>query len=103
MQSGMRVDGEGITVGERFGGMHRHMMGGTIGKVTSVSDSSITLTDDRSGGSVTFKIDGNTDVNDKNGDNAKVSDIKVGDNVSVRGTSAINDTAADTIVINPNR
>lgn len=102
MQSVPR-NNEGFAVGERYGSMRGHMFGGTYGEVTNVSDSSITLTDERLGGSVTFKIDSNTDVNDENGDNAKVSDIKVGDNVLVRGTSATDDTAADTIVINPNR
>lgn len=82
--------------------MPAHMRLGTYGKVTSVSSTSLTLTDARTGGSVTFKIDSNTDVNDSKGDNAKVGDIKVGDNVSVRASSAQNDTA-DTIVINPAR
>lgn len=102
MRTGLQSK-QGIAIGEPAGGMRGHMFGGTYGKVTNVSDSSITLTDERSGGSVTFKIDSNTDINDSKGDNAKVSDIKVGDTVSVRATSATDDTTADTITINPTR
>jgi hypothetical protein len=84
------------------GDMPGHMMSrGTIGKVTSVSSGSITLTDNRSGGSVTFQLNSNTDVKSSSGDAAKISDIKVGDTVSVRGTYATDDTLASTIIINP--
>lgn len=93
--------GGAIRSGGMVHGGRGGMFGLTYGKVTNVSANSITITDNRSGGSVTFKIDSNTDINNNSGDNAKVSDIKVGDTVSVRPTSATDDTTADTIVINP--
>jgi hypothetical protein len=99
MHGGLRSGG--FSTEEPNGGMRSHMARGTYGKVTNVSSSSITLTDERSGGSITFAINSNTDVNNSSGDNAKVSDIKVGDTVLVQGTSATDDTLADTIVINP--
>jgi hypothetical protein len=97
-----RDDRSGMFGSRMSGDMPGHMMSrGTIGKVTSVSSGSITLTDNRSGGSVTFQLNSNTDVKSSSGDAAKISDIKVGDTVSVRGTSATDDTLADTIIINP--
>lgn len=87
--------------GDSRRGGHLNMVGMTLGKVTNVSDNSITLDDTRLGASVTFKIDSKTVVRSSSGDNAKVSDIKVGDTVAVRPTSATDDTTADTIVINP--
>jgi hypothetical protein len=73
--------------------------GGAIGQVTSVSDSSITVNNQRTGSDQTFKITRSTTVSN-NGADAGVSDIKSGDTVLVRVSSSDTSTATS-ILINP--
>lgn len=79
-----------------FRGMRRS---GSFGSVTAVSDNSITVDSQRTGGSETFKITSSTTVTD-NGSSASVSDIKVGDTVMIR-TSTSDTSTATSILLNP--
>ncbi|MDB5164464.1 MAG: hypothetical protein JWL89_90 [Candidatus Saccharibacteria bacterium] len=80
-----------------FGGGQR--MNGSLGSVTAVSDTSITLDDQRSNASKTYTIDSPTAVTN-NGATAAVTDIKVGDTVLVSSGSATS-TTATRILLNP--
>lgn len=94
-QNGQTAMGSGMP-----GGM-RGMLGGLNGEVTAVSATSITLTDSRSGGSVTFGLNDDTEVTNNDGDDAAIGDVKVGDTVAVTGTTADDDLLAGSIVIDP--
>lgn len=79
-------------------GRGRGQMGGTVGEVTAVSSSSITINDQMRGGSVTYTITSDTKVAEDDTDKA-VSDIHVGDTVRViASTSDL--LAAATITLN---
>lgn len=77
----------------------RSMMGGTYGKVTAVSGSSITVTDSMRGGSVTYTINSDTKVTDVSGNTKAVSDITSGSSVRISATGS-DRTIATTIQIN---
>ena len=74
---------------------------GIMGRVTSISSSSISVEDARSGSASTFSITASTKVVN-NGKSASASDIKVGDSVVVIPSSS-ESTLADQIVINSRR
>jgi hypothetical protein len=81
------------------------MMNGSMGTVTAVSDSSITVKDQMSSESKTYTIDSSTEITD-NGSSATVSDISSGDTVMVRTDSSSSDSddsssVATSIQINP--
>jgi hypothetical protein len=81
------------------------MMGrGAMGTVTKVSDSSITISDDRLGSDQTFGITSSTKVT-SDGASASIADVKTGLRVLVQADSASttsSDTsAASQIMINP--
>ena len=79
-----------------FGGGQRP----NIGEVKSVSDSSITVSDSRSGSDQTFKITNDTKVSN-DGSTGSVSDIKTGDTVIIQADSSDSSTASR-IILNPN-
>lgn len=83
----------------RFGRGYGMRRSGGLGTVTSVSDSSITINNQRSGSSQTFKITSSTTVSN-NGASASVSDIKSGDTVLIRASGTDTSTAT-TIDLNP--
>ena len=85
----------GLGGGRRFGGGQRP----TLGQVTSVSSSSITVQNSRSGSNSTFAITGGTTIIN-NGQTASASDIKSGDTVAVIANSSDSSQAAR-ILINP--
>ena len=74
--------------------------GGITGEVTEVSSSSIMLKEERTGGLITYQVTDDTEVTD-DGDDAKISDVQVGDTVAVQGTDDEDDSAAGTITLNP--
>lgn len=82
--------------GQGFGAMRR---GGSFGSVTAVSDSSISVKNDRTGSTDTFKITSSTTVTN-NGSSASISDIKVGDTVMIRTDTSDTSTATG-ITLNP--
>jgi hypothetical protein len=85
--------------GGRFGYRGAHRTRGALGTVTSVSSSSITIQNQRSGTDETFKITSTTTVTN-NGTSASVSDIKNGTSVLVRTTGSDANTASQ-ILLNP--
>jgi hypothetical protein len=90
----------GINGQNRFGGPGGFRRGGgAIGAVTAVSDSSITVNNQRTGSDQTFKITSSTTIL-SNGNSATASDIKTGDTVLIR-TSTSDTSTATSILINP--
>ena len=81
------------------GGFGQRRMNGSLGSVTAVSDTSITVQDQRSGTSKTYTIDSSTSVT-SNGAAATDSDIKIGDTVLI-STSSSTSTTATRILLNP--
>ena len=79
----------------RFGGGQRP----TIGPVTAVSATSITVQDSHSGSDVTLSITSSTQITD-NGQTAAASDITVGENVLITA-STTDKTQAARILVNP--
>ena len=79
------------------GGMRR--MNGSVGQVTAVSSTSITVQDQRSGSNKTYTIDSSTQVTN-NGQTAQDSDIQTGDTVVVMPASS-GSTTASRILVNP--
>lgn len=73
--------------------------GGDIGSVTAVSDTSITVKNQRTAESKTYTINSSTTVTN-NGSEAAASDIKTGDTVIVEPDSA-NSSTASRIMLNP--
>lgn len=94
-QSGPAYQGQGGFQNNR--GVSRNFAN-TTGTVTAVSSNSITVKTAR-GTTVTYNITSSTTV-DNNGSSASVSDIKVGDTVSVRQTADTTGDAAS-IQLNP--
>ncbi len=83
--------------GGRFGGGFRADI--VVGTVSSISTSSITVNDNRTGSTVTLAITSTTQITN-NGQSASVSDIQSGDTVFVqKDTSNTSDAAR--IMINP--
>lgn len=74
MQQGFRDD---------MGGP-RTMRTGLTSKVTAVSADSLTVTNDRTGGSTTYKLNDSTSITKADGTRAAATDIKTGDTVAVR-------------------
>lgn len=74
-------------------------MNGTFGEVTAVSSTSITVKDQRSSESTTYKINDDTKITD-GGNTAAVTDITKGDTVMI-ATSDSDDTTASSIKLNP--
>ena len=72
---------------------------GTIGQVTAVSDSSITVQDSRSGNSVTLSISSSTQISN-NGTTVAANSIKVGDTVLMRANPS-DPSQAIKITVNP--
>lgn len=76
-------------------------MGG-FGKVTAITESSITIEDAMNETEKTYTLSSDTKVTDESGSVDSVSGIKVGDQVMVRGdTSSSSDTNATSITVNP--
>jgi hypothetical protein len=92
--TGSQFGGSTGSMGRRFGGVRP-----TIGTVTTISSSSITLNNTRTGADTTLTITSSTTVTN-NGQAASVSDIKTGDTVFVR-TDTTNTKQAAQIDINP--
>lgn len=80
----------------RQGGFRQN---GSIGQVTAVSDTSITVNDQRSGDSKAYTINSSTAISD-NGQTVQASNIKTGDTVLVT-TSSDTSTTATRILVNP--
>ncbi|HVV67207.1 MAG TPA: hypothetical protein VHB72_04030 [Candidatus Saccharimonadales bacterium] len=93
--SGKFVSGQG-GFGGGFGGRR---MNGSIGSVTTVSSSSITVNDQRSGSTKTYSITSSTQITD-NGSAVPYSDIQTGDTVLVTAGSS-SSTTAERILVNP--
>ncbi len=74
----------------RFGG--RRSLNGSVGAVTAVSDSSISIQDRRSGSIKTYSITSSTEITNA-GVAASANDIVVGDNVIVTTASSASTTA----------
>jgi hypothetical protein len=72
---------------------------GTMGSVTAISSSSISVQDQREGTTMTYAITGSTKITN-NGASATYSDIAVGDTVLVRSSSSTS-TDATAITLNP--
>jgi hypothetical protein len=72
---------------------------GNIGQVTAVSDTSITVQNERSGDSTTYAVTTSTTIS-KDGSTATASDIKTGDTVLIEASSSDTKTATR-ILINP--
>jgi len=96
--------GFGQTDGSGRQGAMRRM--GVFGTVSAISDSSITVGDQRSGESTTYAINSTTTITD-NGTSASASDIKSGDTVMIStATSGTDSTTTDSktataITLNP--
>lgn len=73
-------------------------MGG-FGQVTSVSSTSISISNMRTGATTTYSINSNTVITD-NGQTTSISDIQTGDTVIVT-TSSSSSTVATRILVNP--
>ena len=80
---------------------------GAFGTVSAVSSDSITIKDQRSGGSNTYTITSDTTITD-NGNTATISDIQTGDTVMIRTASTDDPTSssassktASSIILNP--
>jgi hypothetical protein len=73
--------------------------GGSIGAVTAVSDTSITVTNSRTNASTTYAITSSTVITD-NGTTVAASDIQTGDTVLIM-TSTTDTSTATTILVNP--
>jgi len=74
---------------------------GGLGTVTAVTDSSITIKDQRQDEETSYAITADTSVMDDS-DDAAVSDIKVGDTVMIQSDDSESDTkTATTIRLNP--
>lgn len=93
--SGFSGRGGGLDGRGRFGGQRP-----TIGQVTAVSPSSITVQNSSSGSSTTLGITSNTQISD-NGQTVTASDITVGETVLVAASST-DKTQASRILVNPN-
>jgi hypothetical protein len=85
----------GLGGGQRFGNGQRP----TIGSVTAISATSITVQDSRSGTSSTLSITSSTQITD-NGQTVAASDIQTGDTVLVTA-STTDKTQAARILVNP--
>lgn len=72
---------------------------GGIGQVTTISATSITINNQRTGASNTYSIDSSTAISD-NGQTVSTSDIQSGDTVLVT-TSGSGSTTATRILVNP--
>jgi hypothetical protein len=83
--------------GGRYGEGERRM--GGFGKVTSISSSNITISNERTNASTTYSITSNTTITDS-GQTATVSDIQDGDTVIVT-TASSTSTSATRIMVNP--
>jgi Domain of unknown function (DUF5666) len=91
-QQGMNGFGQAGPGGSRFAGAG-------IGAVTAVSDSSITVQDERRGTTKTYAVTSATTVTNNNS-TAVLSDIKVGDTVMIEASTS-DSTQAARIVLNP--
>src|SRR5882724_10041792 len=85
----------GNSFGGGAGGTTRRM--GTLGQVTAVSGTSITITNQRTGTSSTYAISSTTAISD-NGQTATASDIQTGDTVIIT-TASGSITAATRILV----
>jgi hypothetical protein len=88
----------GTTTGPSGGGFSRRG-NGSIGAVTAISSTSITLTNQRTNASDTYAITSSTTITD-NGQAVTTSDIQVGDTVLVT-TSTSDASTATRILVNP--
>ena len=100
MMRGGAYNDSPVTGRQGSGGMQGQMRGngGTVGTITQATADSLTVNDVMRGGTVTYKIDGNTKVSDNTGNTKAVSDLKTGATVRVR-VSATDTTVAGTIII----
>ena len=87
--------GSGGGYGGRFSGGQRP----TVGSVTAISPSSISIQDSRTGSTVTLSITSSTTITDS-GQTVTTSDIQAGDTVVVVASSS-NSTQASRILVNP--
>ena len=93
------TSGTSSTAGSGFGG--RRLGGGnrTIGQVSAISSSSISITSQTDGSTKTFAISSSTQISDS-GQSVTTSDIKVGDTVFVSASSTAASQALR-ILVNP--
>ncbi len=97
-----RFDNDGFGRGGMMQGFRddmggpRSMRAGSLSKVTAVSADSLTVTNDRTGGSTTYKLNDSTSITKADGTRAAATDIKAGDTVAVRVNSS--DSAVATSV-----
>lgn len=82
-----------------MGGPRGIRQGGGIGNVTAISDTSITVKNDRTSESKTYTINSSTTITN-DGASATASDIKTGDTVLVEASSS-DSTTATRITLNP--
>lgn len=81
------------------GGAGGPQMNGSMGTVSAISTSSITVSDQRSGSAKTYSITSSTTITG-NGSSATASDIHTGDTVLVRAGGSSDSEAAE-IMLNP--
>jgi hypothetical protein len=105
-QRGHSKNSSTTTATRQFGPQGRAGAGGfgnrqrpTVGQVTAIASDSITINNNRTGSSQTFKITSTTTVT-TNGSTGSASDIKTGDTVFVQ-TSTSDTSTASRIIVNP--
>lgn len=81
------------------GGAVNRRARGRLGQVTAISSSSITISNQRTGATTTYAINGSTTITDT-GQTVSYSTVQVGDTVAVT-TSSSDASVATTIVLNP--
>jgi len=83
------------------GGFRRGGGGGVFGTVQSISGTTMTVSNQRTGSTSTVSLASNPTVTDA-GSSSSVSAIQTGDTVIVRGTTASNGTVtAQSVLLNP--
>jgi FlaG/FlaF family flagellin (archaellin) len=80
-------------------GFAQRSRNGAFGQVTTISSTSITIQNSRTGSSTTYSIGSSTTITDS-GQTVTTSDIQVGDTVAIRVASA-GSTQATSIDVNP--
>lgn len=80
-------------------GRYNMRRSGALGTVIAVSDSSITIQNQRTGSDQTFTITSTTTIT-QNSSSASIGDVKAGDTVLIR-TNSTDGSTATSIIINP--
>jgi hypothetical protein len=99
--AGGGTGGYGGGFGGSGGGGYGHGGGGVFGTVQSISGTTMTVSNQRTGGTSTVSLASSPTVTDA-GSSSSVSAIQTGDTVIVRGTAASNGTVtAQSVILNP--